>query len=122
MTLCVRTLSNVTLAQGRRQHLLDISEESYAIHGAVDHIGCGHAVDAERGDQGQRLPVPVRDPGDKALANWRAAVMTDHLRRYSRLVDENETRGLQLRLLGFEFCTGGRNIRSILLGGVQRFF
>ena len=69
-----------------------------------------------------RLPVPVWDLGDKAFTNRRAAVMADHLRRHRRLVDENETRGLQLRLLGFELGAGRRDIRPILLGGVQRFF
>ena len=114
--------NNVTLAECRRQHGNDIGEESSTIHGAVDNKGRGHAVNAERGDQRQRFPVPVRNLGDKALAHRRATVLADHLGRNRRLVDEHETRGLQLRLLGFEFSARCRNIRSILLGGVQCFF
>ena len=114
--------NNVTFPEGRRQHGNDIGKESSAIHGAVDYKGRGHAVDAERRNQRQRFPVPVRNLGDKSLANRRAAVVADHLGRNRRFVDEHETRGLQLRLLGFEFSARCGNIRSILLGGVQCFF
>jgi hypothetical protein len=36
--------------QRRHEHLLDIGEEGSSIHGAVDHVRCGHAVDAQGGN------------------------------------------------------------------------
>jgi hypothetical protein len=49
-------------------------------------------------------------------------MVTDHLRRDRGLVDEDEPRRTQLRLLGFQCSTLGGDVRAILLGGVQRFF
>jgi hypothetical protein len=47
-------------------------------------------------------------------------VLPDHLRRDP--VDEDETRRIELRLLGFEGSALGSNVRTILLGGAQSFF
>ena len=108
--------------QRRHQHLLDIGEEGWAIHGAIDHIRRGHTVDAQGGNQRQRLPVAVRHLRDQPLAQRSAAVEPGHLRRHRGLVDEDETRGLQRRLLGLQLLARGGDIRPILLGRVQDFF
>ena len=113
---------DVALAQGRRQDLLDISQERRPIHRAVDDIGRREAIDAERGDKRQRLPVAVRHAGDEALAARRSPIVPDHLRRDRGLVDEDKTRRTQLGLLGFQRSALGGNVRAILLGGVQSFF
>jgi hypothetical protein len=64
----------------------------------------------------------MRHAGDKPLAARRTSVVPDHLRRDRGLVDESEARRIELGLLGFERSALGGNIRTILLGGVQRFF
>jgi hypothetical protein len=64
--------------------------------------------------------VTVRYTGDKALTARRTPVLPDHLRRDP--VDEDETRRIELRLLGFEGSALGSNVRTILLGGAQSFF
>ena len=48
--------------------------------------------------------------------------MAHHLGRDRRLVDEDQTRRSQRRLLGLQLGAGGGDIRTILLGGVQSFF
>jgi len=48
--------------------------------------------------------------------------MPDHLGRYRRLVDEDETWRIKLGLLGLQFGTRCSDIRPILFGGVQSFF
>ena len=73
-------------------------------------------------DERRRLPVAMRHLGDQALATRRASVVADHLRRDRRLVDESEARRREFGLLGFELAPSGGDIRTILLGGVQRFF
>jgi hypothetical protein len=46
----------------------------------------------------------------------------DHLRRDRGLIDKDEARRIELGLFGFERSALGGNVRTILLGGVQRFF
>ena len=113
---------DVALAQRRREDLLDIGQERWPIHGTVDDIGCREAIDAQRGDERQRLPVAMRHARDEALAARRSPIVADHLRRDRRLVDEDETRRIELGLLGFQRSARGGNVRAILLGGVQSFF
>jgi hypothetical protein len=48
--------------------------------------------------------------------------VTDHFRRDRGLVNEHQARRLKRRLLGFQRGARSRNIRTILLGGVQSFF
>ncbi len=60
---CVRTVSSTTISPGRRlgsQHLLDISLEGVAVHGAFEDHGCGHAGRGGGTGDGRRLPLPVR--------------------------------------------------------------
>ncbi|MCP1838904.1 hypothetical protein ACVIHI_008177 [Bradyrhizobium sp. USDA 4524] len=113
---------DVALAQGRRQDLLDISQERGPIHCTVDDIGRREAIDAQRGDKRQRLPVTMGHARDEALTARRAPIVPDHLRRDRSLVDKDEARCTQLGLLGFQRGTLGSDVRSILLGGVQCFF
>jgi hypothetical protein len=48
--------------------------------------------------------------------------VTDHFRRDCGLVNEHQARRLKRKLLGFQRGARSRNIRTILLGGVQSFF
>ena len=64
----------------------------------------------------------MRHTGDKALPAGRTPVMPDHLRCDRRLIDEDQARRIELGLLGYKLGARGGNVRTILLGGVQRFF
>ena len=64
----------------------------------------------------------MRNTGDKALAAGRTPIMPDHLRRDRCLVDEDQARRIELGLLGYKRGARDGNVRTILLGGVQRFF
>jgi len=46
----------------------------------------------------------------------------DHLRCDPGLVDEDESRCIELGLLSLEGSASSSNVRTILLGGAQRFF
>lgn len=113
---------DIALAQGRREQLFDLGDESGAIHHAVDHVRCCHAVDAQGCDERQCFPMPVRNLGDEPLADRRAAVEADHLRCHGRFVDEDEAFRLQFPLFGLQGDACGSDVRPILLGGVQGFF
>jgi len=64
----------------------------------------------------------VRHTGDKALTARRTPVVPDHLRCDPGLVDEDESRCIELGLLSLEGSASSSNVRTILLGGAQRFF
>jgi hypothetical protein len=66
--------------------------------------------------------VTVWHARDQPLAARTAAVVTDHFRRDRGLVNEHQARRLKRRLLSFQRGARSRNIRTILLGGVQSFF
>ena len=59
---------------------------------------------------------------DQPLATRATAIVTDHFRRDRSLVNEHQARRLERRLLSFQHGARSRNIRAILLGGVQSFF
>ena len=113
---------DVALAQGRYQNLFDISQERRPIHRTVDDIGRRKAVDAQRCNKRQRLPVTVWHARNEALTARRTSIMPDHLRRDRGLVDKDEARRPQLGLFGFQRSALRSNVRPILLGGVQCFF
>jgi len=104
------------------ENLLDICNKCWPIHCAIDDIRRGHAIEPQGGDERQRLPVTVWHARDKPLAARAAAVVTNHFRRDRGLVNEHQARRPKRRLLGFQRGAGSRNIRTILLGGVQTFF
>ncbi len=108
--------------QCRRQHLLDIGHEGGAVHGAVEHHGCGHALQPERADEGGGLPVPVRDRGAASGAAWRAAIGPGHLGRGTGLIDEDQPLRIEIGLVLEPGLPPTRNVRPLLLAGVRGFF
>ncbi len=59
---------------------------------------------------------------NESLTTRGATVVTDHLRRDPGLVDEDEALRIESGLLSFQIGACSGDIRTILLGGVQRFF
>jgi hypothetical protein len=66
--------------------------------------------------------MAVGHAGNETLAARRSPIVPNHLGRDRGLVDEDEARGIELGLLGFQRSALGGNVRPILLGGVQSFF
>ena len=122
--------NDVAAAQHRRNNPFDVSQESLTIHGTVvsqtrfqhDHAGRRQSADAQRRDERQRFPVPVRDLGHQPLAHRRTPVKSGYLGVDRRLVDEEQAPGFQLRLLGGKFGARRGDIRSILFRRAQTFF
>ena len=55
--------------EGGRQHLVDAGEEGGAMHGAVEHHGCGHSAQPERAGEGGGFPVPMRHRRPAAMSS-----------------------------------------------------
>ena len=60
---------NVAWFEGRHQDLLDIGEESTAVHRAVDDTRGGERVCAQARDKGRGFPVAMRDFTDQPFAS-----------------------------------------------------
>ena len=113
---------DVTVAERRRQQLPDVGKEGGAGHRPVEDHGCGKPVDAQRGDQGRRLPMPMRDAGPAPLAPVCPAAQARHLRRSPSLVDEDEPGRIELGLRLEPGAPPGDYVRAVLLGGMRRLF
>lgn len=114
--------NNVTLRKRWGENLLDIGNERSPVHGAVNDVRCSDAIDAQSSDERQRFPVAMRHLRNESLTTRGATVVTDHLRRDRGLVDEDEALRFESGLLSFQIGACSGDIRTILLGGVQRFF
>lgn len=104
------------------EHLLDIGEKRGIVDRPVKHGGRRETIDAERGDDRVRLPVPARRVIAEAEAARAAAIATQQIGRDARFIDEDvATRIVQpQRVLPASPCR--RDIRSPLFVGMYRFF
>ena len=114
--------NNVAWCQGRAENLLDIGQEGAPVHRTVEDHGSGHAAQAQAGHEGRGLPMPMRNTGAQPLAPLRPAAQAGHLGRGASLVDEDKRLRIEVGLVLEPGLTGGRDVRSILLGRVSRFF
>jgi len=113
---------DIATLEGRCQDVLDVHAEGIAIHGAIEHPGCGHAGEPQAGDEGHRLPVAEWRLVTAALTNWRPAIEPRHLGVHSSLVEEDQALGIKEWLCGSPQLAPRGHVRPILLGCSQRFF
>ncbi len=109
----------VTLAQGRGEKVLDIGQETCAIHRCVEHTGRGDRIVAERGNECRRHPMPMRHSGDKALSARRAPNEPRHIGLRPGFINEDETFRVQAGLACTPLLAGFDDIGAVLLGGTQ---
>ncbi len=106
----------------RGQDLLDISEEASAIDRSVEH---GRGVDpvmAERGKEGERLPVTERHLGTQPLSTRGAAMGPRHIGLGPGLINEDEATWIEPTLVAFPTRPSAYNVTPILLAGQYAFF
>jgi len=108
--------------QGRHEDLLDISAKADAVDWAVDDARRREPVTAQRRQKGQSLPLSERRFGKKAFAFGAAAMRARHVGLGPRLIEEDETRRIELSLMSLPAFTPPGDVRTILFGCVQAFF
>ena len=81
----------------------------------------GQAVRSQRGHDGRRLPVPVRDGGDEACAAGTPPVAAGQLGLDRGLIHEDEAGAVEVGRLGAPALAGGHHM-PILFSGAQDFF
>lgn len=85
---------DVALGEGRDEHLLDIGGEDVAADRPVDDPRRVDAVMAQRGDEGQCLPVPMRHTGAQPLPARSPAAQGCHIGLDPCLIEEDEPSGV----------------------------
>lgn len=106
----------------RNENIFDISEETFAIDRAVEDERSRDAIMAKPGHESRRLPMAVRHFGIKPLAAPASSMRGRHVGLRPGLVNEHETLSIE-ELLAFPPARPlGRDVRPILLGGIDDFF
>ena len=113
---------DVTSLQRGSQDLFDISAKGFAVHCTFEHERGGHAIVPQRGDEGAGLPIAVQDLVNQALSTRGTTIETGDIARDAGLIDENQPLWIKPWLSPSQGPASGRDVRSILLGGVQAFF
>ena len=106
----------------RDQELLDPGGEALAIDRSIDHAGCDDAVMPQAGDEGQRLPMAVRDLGDERLALVAPSVGPRHIGFRPGLINEHQALGVYVPLEREPAGAASGNIRTVLLLGEECLF
>ena len=69
---------DVAALEGGSKTLFEIGHERCCIHGAIQHEGRDHRATAQAGDEGDRLPMPVRYMVAQPNATRAAAAKPHH--------------------------------------------
>ena len=109
-------------AERGHEDLLDVGEKRRIVDRAVeDRRGC-QAVEAQRRDDGVRLPMAAGRVIAQARAAQTAAVPTQQIRRDPAFIQKQILRYVAKRLPRLPLPSGRGDIRPTLLVGVYRFF
>ena len=104
------------------EELPDPSGEGDPVDRPVDDARCDDAVVSQPGEEGRRLPVPVRNLGQKWLASRAPAARAGHVGLDPGLVDENQPGWIKAVLIVAPSCPQPRQARPFRLAWQQSFF
>ena len=113
---------SVARLEGRDEELLDIGAEAFAVDRAVEQAGRVDAVVAQGGEERRGLPLALRDLVDEALSLRRPAAKPGHVGLGPRLVDEDQTPGIDAALIGSPARAMAAYVRTILLARDEGLF
>ena len=108
--------------EGRREELLDIGAEAFAVDRAVEQAGRIDAVIAKSGEKRRGLPAAVRNLVDEPLALRRPTAQAGHVGFRPGLVDEHASRGIDAALIGSPARAMAAYVRAVLLACDERLF
>lgn len=102
--------------------LLNVREESGAVHRSIEHEWGDDPVVPQTGNKGDRFPMSVWDRCDQSLAARAAASEPHHVCASGSLVNKHQPGGIKQALLSYPTSAGASDIGSLLLLRVQTFF
>ena len=112
----------IALRQGRDEHLLDVDQERFTIHRAIEQKRRAETGAAQARSEGGCLPVSPRNRRHEALSSQTSATLAHHLGIGAGLVDEDQRVGIETRLATPPDLTALRDVRPVLFARVQAFF
>ena len=107
---------DLALGEGGCEYLFDIEGEEFPVDRAVDDKGSIDAIDAQSSDEGERLPVTVRDGSGQALSSRSPAAQWGHVGLDPGLIDEDEPFWCDAMLIGLPAPALASDVRPVLLG------
>jgi ProP effector len=106
----------------QRETSLDVGQEAPSVHCPVDCTWCRHAILAQSGNEGDRLPMTVWLKIHQPLAACATAVKPHHLGVGGSLVDEHQPGRIKQTLFAHPASACPRYVRTLLLRRAQAFF
>lgn len=110
---------DVALAQGRREKMFDIGQETRAVHRPVEDARRCDLIATQGADERRRHPMSKRSGGFEAASARGAAIKPDHIRLCSRFVNKDKLFRVQVGLAGAPFLARLGDIGAVLFGGAQ---
>jgi hypothetical protein len=113
---------DIARREDRGENLLDVKEEGFAVDRPIDHPRRINPVVAQRGDEGQGLPMAMGRIGLQPSSPRPLAPQGRHVGLHPGLVDEHKLRGRDPALMGLPPRPLSRHVRTRLFLSQQRFF
>src|ERR1700730_18590960 len=105
------------------ENFFDVETEGLAVDRTVENPRSLDAIMAESGEEGQGLPMAVRNLGMKPLTpSAPAAQRRRHIRLGPGFVDEDETARINLCLTRLPSAAATGDVQAVLLAGCDGFF
>ncbi len=113
---------HVTRGQRRSEDGFGVGREHFSVHWTVHNHRRRHAIQAQPGDQGRRLPMAMGHAGAAAFAAPGPAAQAGHLGGGPGFVEKNQLSRIEVRLQLEPRYTPGRYVFTILLACMRRLF
>lgn len=113
---------DVSTLEPRRQTLLYVSQECFAIHGPFNDHRSHDASLTQASDERYRLPVPHGRVRDQAFSAGAPAVQAHHIGGDCRFVDKYEAGGIKPALLTDPASARASHVGALALLRPQAFF
>src|SRR5246127_3506779 len=113
---------NVSTLERRRQTLINVSQECFAVHRPLNKHRSHDASLTQASDERYRLPVPHGRVCDQAFSARAPAVQAYHIGGDCRLVDKYEAGGIKPALLTDPASTRASHVGALALLRPPAFF
>jgi len=113
---------NVAGFEGGDEKLFHIGREADGVDRTVEDRRGVDPVMAERGKEGQGLPVAIRRLGVEPLPAPAPSMGARHVCLGPGLINEHQTPGIDLSLIALPTPASPRHVGTLLLAGQHAFF
>jgi hypothetical protein len=113
---------DIAFGKGRSEYLLDVEGEEFPVDGAINDPWSINAIDPQGCDEGECLPVTVRNTRRQALSPRSPAAQRCHVGLDPGLIEEDEPFRVDAMLMGLPSLPLASDVWPILLGRQNAFF